>query len=454
MDNMLTDALRMFLLTLSIISSVFILIIVYFPYFAIALFPLSITFLVATSYYRSSAREVKRHEAVLRSHVFARFGEALTGVASIRAYGLEDRFKNVLHKAVDEMNGAYFITFANQRWLSIRLDVIGNLLVFTTAILVVTSRFSIDPSIAGVVLSYILMIILMLQWMIRQWAEVENAMNATERIHFYGSSLPEEAPLRTNAQVPSSWPEAGTVEFKGVGMRYREGLPLVLKDLTLTIPGGSRVGVVGRTGAGKSSITSALFRLVELAEGTIAIDGVDISTLGLALLRSKLSIIPQDPTLFRGTIRSNLDPFHTYKDEELHAALRSSSLDSTITLESTVDEEGFNFSLGQRQQIALARALVRNSRVVVADEATSSVDIETDRIIQRSMKEGFKGRTLVCIAHRLRTVVGYDMIVVMDAGQVVEVGAPGELWRRGGVWRGMCDRSGISEADFEFSREG
>lgn len=449
MDNQLTDAIRMYFFTLSITSSVFILIIVYFPYFAIALFPLTILFYFSASYYRASAREVKRHEAVLRSHVFSKFGESLTGVASIRAYGLEERFVKTIQTAIDEMNGAYFITFSNQRWLSLRLDVIGNLLVFTTAILVVTSRFHVHPSIAGVVLSYILMIVMMLQFMVRQLAEVENSMTATERITFYGSGLPKEAAPYTDVQLHPSWPATGVVEFKNVCMRYRPGLPLVLQNLNLTIPGGARVGVVGRTGAGKSSITQALFRLVELVEGSITIDGVDISTLGLATLRSKLSIIPQDPTLFRGTIRSNLDPFHAYTDEALMAALRSSYLDAAITLDSAVEEEGYNFSLGQRQQIALARALVRGSRVVIADEATSSVDVETDRVIQRSMKEGFEGRTLVCIAHRLRTVVKYDLVVVMEQGEVLEMGKPRELWRAGGTWRGMCDRSGIAEADFE-----
>ncbi|KAF8247575.1 hypothetical protein K440DRAFT_294896 [Wilcoxina mikolae CBS 423.85] len=430
MDNQLTDAIRMYFLTLAIISAVFILIIVYFPYFAVALFPLALLFLFAASYYRASAREVKRHESVLRSHVFAKFGESLSGVASIRAYGLETRFVETINKALDEMNGAYFITFANQRWLSTRLDIIGNLLVFTTSILVVTSRFRVHPSIAGVVLSYILQIVMMLQWMIRQLAEVENAMNATERIHYYGTELPEEAALRTNAQIPPSWPEHGAIEFRDVAMRYRDGLPLVLKNLTLSIPGGSRVGIVGRTGAGKSSITATLFRLVELTAGSILIDGVDISTLGLATLRSKLSIIPQDPTLFKGSIRSNLDPFQQHSDADLLSALAGSYIDPTITLDTPVEEEGYNFSLGQRQQIALARALVRGSRVVVADEATSSVDVETDRVIQRSMKEGFKGRTLVCIAHRLRTVVG-----------------------RKGTWWGMCERSGISERDFDAARD-
>ncbi|TGZ78962.1 P-loop containing nucleoside triphosphate hydrolase protein [Ascodesmis nigricans] len=453
MDNQLTDAIRMYFLTLTIITSVIILIIVYFHWFAIAIVPLAGVFIFAASYYRASAREVKRHEALLRSHVFARFGEALTGTASIRAYGLEDRFRATISKAINDMNGAYFITFANQRWLSLRLDIIGISLVFTTCILVVTSRFSVHPSIAGVVLSYILQIVMMLQWMIRQLAEVENSMNSTERIYFYGHGLPSEPPLKTNVQLRPTWPEQGTVVFTDASMCYRPGLPLVLKNLNLTIPGGSRVGIVGRTGAGKSSITSVLFRLVELSSGSISIDGVDISALGLHDLRNKLAIIPQDPTLFKGTIRSNLDPFNQYPEETLVSALEASYLDSAITLDSPVDEEGLNYSLGQRQQLALARALVRGARVVVADEATSSIDVETDGLIQKSMKEGFKGRTLLCVAHRLRTIVGYDKVVVMEAGEIVEYGRPKELWlNQEGVFRGMCDKGGISEADFEDER--
>ncbi|KAF8460897.1 ABC multidrug transporter [Kalaharituber pfeilii] len=460
MDNNLTDAIRMYFFTLVMVFSVFILIIVYFYYFVIALVPLTILFLFAASYYRSSAREVKRHESVLRSVVYAKFGEALTGIATIRAYGLQEHFMSELYQSIDRMDAAYFITFANQRWLSLRLDIIGNLLVFTTGILVVTSRFSVSPSIAGVVLSYILQIVMMIQWMIRQLAEVENAMNSTERIHYYGTSLPSEAALHTNAAVhlPPSWPSAGAIEFRDVEMRYRPGLPLVLQGVNLDIKGGERIGIVGRTGAGKSSVMSALFRLVELENGSIWIDGVDIKTLGLHDLRSKLAIIPQDPTLFRGTVRSNLDPFDQHTDEELWAALRRSYLvddhgpedsDGKITLSTPVLDAGENFSLGQRQLMALARALVRNSRIIVCDEATSSVDHETDRKIQRTMREGFKGRTVLCIAHRLGTVVGYDRVVVMEKGAVVEVGSPRELWERGGRWRGMCERGGIKEEDFE-----
>ncbi|TAQ85854.1 hypothetical protein B7494_g5813 [Chlorociboria aeruginascens] len=464
MDNNLTDAMRMYFLTLAMILSVFGLIIAYFHYFAIALGPLFVLFIFSAGYYRASAREMKRHESVLRSTVFAKFSEGLSGTSSIRAYGLKDRFIANLKDAIDEMNSAYFLTFANQRWLSTRLDVIGNLLVFVTGILVVTSRFNVSPSIAGLVLSYILSIVQMIQFTVRQLAEVENGMNATERLHYYGTALEEEAPLHT-IEVRKTWPESGEIIFNNVQMRYRENLPLVLSGLTMHVEGGERIGVVGRTGAGKSSIVSTLFRLVELSGGNITIDGLDISTIGLHDLRSRLAIIPQDPTLFKGTIRSNLDPFNEHTDLELWSALRQSDLVSAeaslddkspgrIHLDGIVEDEGLNFSLGQRQLMALARALVRGSQIIVCDEATSSVDMETDDKIQRTMASGFKGKTLLCIAHRLKTIINYDRICVMDAGVIAELDTPFALYEKGGIFRGMCDRSGIRKEDFsKFDKE-
>jgi ABC-type multidrug transport system fused ATPase/permease subunit len=237
------------------------------------------------------------------------------------------------------------------------------------------------------------------------------------------------------------------------------------------VQGGERIGIVGRTGAGKSSIMSALFRLTELSGGQITIDDIDIATVGLHDLRSRLAIIPQDPTLFKGTIRSNLDPFHQHTDLELWSALRKAHLvgaeaDASerpatadaagegvgrIQLDSIVEEEGLNFSLGQRQLMALARALVRDSRIIVCDEATSSVDFETDRKIQETMATGFKGKTLLCIAHRLTTIINYDRICVMDAGKIAELDEPIKLYDQGGIFRGMCDKSGIARDEFERS---
>jgi ABC-type multidrug transport system fused ATPase/permease subunit len=465
MDNNLTDALRMYLFTVVMITSICGLIIAFFHYFAVALVPLYLLFILSAGYYRASAREVKRYESVQRSHVFAKFSEGLSGVASIRAYGLRDHFIQELRKSIDEMNAAYYLTFANQRWLSIRLDTIGNALVFTVGILVVTSRFSVNPSIGGLVLSYILAIVQMLQFSVRQLAEVENGMNAVERLHHYGTKLEEEAPEHT-IDVRPSWPEKGEIVFDNVEMRYREKLPLVLSGFSMHVKGGERIGVVGRTGAGKSSIMSTLFRLVEISGGSITIDGINISTIGLHDLRSRLAIIPQDPTLFRGTVRSNLDPFEEHTDLELWSALRQADLvspdadpadrkadASRIHLDSVVEEDGLNFSLGQRQLMALARALVRNCQIIVCDEATSSVDMETDDKIQNTIATGFRGKTLLCIAHRLRTIIGYDRICVMDSGRIAELDTPLELWRKGGIFRSMCDRSGIRVEDIKGARD-
>lgn len=360
------------------------------------------------------------------------------------------------------MDGAYFLTFANQRWLSVRLDAIGNILVFVVGILVVTSRFSINPSTGGLVLSYILSIVQMIQFTVRQLAEVENNMNSAERIHYYGTQLEEEAPLHLG-DVPASWPDKGEINFENVQMRYRDGLPLVLKGLSMKVRGGERIGIVGRTGAGKSTIMSTLFRLVELSGGKISIDGINIATIGLGDLRSRLAIIPQDPTLFKGTIRSNLDPFNQHTDLDLWNALRQADLvgsDQAITddsgrihLDTPVEDEGLNFSLGQRQLLALARALVRGSQIIVCDEATSSVDFETDQKIQKTIVKGFRGKTLLCIAHRLKTIIGYDRILVMDQGNVAELDTPINLYDRGGIFRSMCERSGIRREDFFESVE-
>lgn len=450
MDNNLNESMRMYLLMLGQIIATIGLILAYYYYFVAAMVPLMIAFVFAAYYYRASAREIKRHEAILRSHVFAKFSEAVYGTSTIRAYGVQDHFLKTIRQTIDEFDGAYFLTFSNQRWLSLRLDAIGLIMIFVLGMLVVTSRFTVNPSTGGLVLSYMISIMGMFQFAVRQMAEVENDMNNTERIHHYGTGLEEEAPLHVG-QVPAEWPQQGRIILDHVQLRYRAGLPLVLKDISIDIQGGERLGVVGRTGAGKSSIMQALFRLVELSGGSITIDGLNISKLGLHDLRSRLAIIPQDPTLFKGTIRSNLDPFNEHTDAELWSALRKADLASEsgeggIDLETVVEEEGLNFSLGQRQLMALARALVRDAKIIICDEATSSVDFATDQKVQKTM-EAFRGKTLLCIAHRLKTIIGYDRICVMDQGYVAELGTPVELFDQGGIFTSMCEKSGIMRED-------
>lgn len=465
MDNNLTDSFRMFLSTLSSIIGVCILIIVVFHYFAIALVPLCFGFVLASAYYRTSAREIKRLDSIQRSVVFAHFGETLTGIAVIRAYNLQRMFRAVNERTINRMNEAYFMTIIDQRWLGLRLDVVGSLLILVVGILVVTSRFQTSPSITGLVLSYCLQIVGMLSWMVRQMAEVENNMNSCERIYHYGHGIDQEAPLHiASTTPPASWPDKGEILMEDVDLRYRPELPLVLNKFNLHVKGGTRIGIVGRTGAGKSSIMAALYRMSELSSGRVLIDGVDVSTLGLHDLRFKLSIIPQDPILFQGTIRSNLDPFQQRTDAELWDALRRSWLvdpseipdpqtgvskrKPRFHLDTAVDDEGLNFSLGERQCLSLSRALVRQSKILILDEATSSVDFETDAKIQKTIATEFTQCTLLCIAHRLRTIINYDRVCVLEAGRVIEYDTPLNLFEKRSVFQGMCLRSKIGRNDF------
>ena len=456
MDNNMTESMRMAGTTMTMLLAIVALTISYYYYFALALILILGIYTFSSVYYRASARELKRHEAVLRSAVFTRFSEALSGSSTLKAYGVVGEFSHQLRDAIDNMDSAYYLTFANQRWLGVRLDVIGVIFIFITGMLVVTNKFSVSPSISGLILSYLVSITQLLQFSVRQTADVENNMNATERVYYYAHEIPQEADAETQAHIlPEDWPTKGEIVFQGLQLRYRPGLPLVLHDLTLHVQPGEKLGIVGRTGAGKSSIMAALFRIVELAGGYITIDGVDISTIGLRDLRSCMSFIPQDATLIRGTVRSNLDPFNRYLDAELWEALLKTGVvqheqevsEKRITLETHVESEGANFSLGQRQLIALARALVRNAQIVVADEATSSIDFESDAQIQRTILQGFRGKTLLCIAHRLKTIIAYDRICVVNDGRVAELDTPLALYDTGGRFKQMCDQSHISRAD-------
>lgn len=255
--------------------------------------------LFCASFFRATAREVKRHEAVLRSSVFSCFTEALVGTPAIRAYGVQQIYRDKLNAAIDNMNSAYFLTFSAQTWLSVRLDICGTMLALIASLLAILTKAT-TPSTSALVITYTFQIIGMIQFMIKQLADVENAMTSTERVLHYGNNIPSELSRHEDPITPPpSWPETGSIKFSDVEMRYRDGLPLVLKGLDLEIKGGERIGFVGRTGAGKSSIMSCIFRLVELSGGKIEIDGLDISRVGLTDLRTKLAIIPQGESTMR-----------------------------------------------------------------------------------------------------------------------------------------------------------
>ncbi|KAI9000570.1 P-loop containing nucleoside triphosphate hydrolase protein [Trametes punicea] len=479
-DNMLGDAMRMFVATLANILGAIILIAIVLPWFLIAVATVSVAYVWAAVFYRASARELKRLDALLRSSLYSHFSESLSGLATIRAYGETDRFLAENRKRVDIENRAYWLTVTNQRWLGIRLDLMGILLTFVVAMLTVGTRFSISPSQTGVVLSYIISVQQAFGWLVRQSAEVENDFNSVERIVHYVKELEQEPAHLIPERKPSPpWPSEGQIELKDVVLKYRPELPAVLKGLSMSVRPGEKIGIVGRTGAGKSSIMTALYRLVELSSGSIVIDGVDISTIGLKDLRDGLAIIPQDPLLFSGTLRSNLDPFGYHDDARLWDALKRAylvedrkehSIDQVpgdeegkegtrspvnrFTLDSPIEDEGSNLSIGQRSLVSLARALVKGSKILILDEATASVDYETDRKIQDTIASEFADRTILCIAHRLRTIIGYDRICVLDAGQIAEFDTPANLYERpGGIFRSMCDRSSITLSDIKAAEK-
>lgn len=477
-DNVLGDSARMLTMTASNIAGAIILIAILLPWFLIPVFVIFIFYGYFATFYRASARELKRLDAILRSSLYAHFSESLSGLSTIRAYGEGERFRLENERRLDVENRAYWLTVANQRWLGIRLDFMGIALAFCVSILVVATRFSISPAQTGLALSYILSVQQAFGWLVRQSAELENNMNSVERIVHYGTEIEEEAPHELpEKKQKAHWPHQGEIHFQNVVLKYRPELPPVLRDMSMSIQAGEKIGIVGRTGAGKSSVMTALYRLVELHSGVITIDGVDISQIGLTDLRSKLAIIPQDPVLFSGTLRSNLDPFALHDDARLWDALKRSYLvdqngpsshheedlpsgaqtpssvhGPRLTLDSVVEDEGGNLSIGQRSLVSLARALVLDTKILILDEATASVDFQTDHYIQQTIASEFKNRTILCIAHRLRTIIGYDRICVLDAGQIAELDTPLRLFNSpGSIFRAMCDRSGIVQDDIQMA---
>ncbi|KAK5808060.1 P-loop containing nucleoside triphosphate hydrolase protein [Linnemannia elongata] len=452
-DNLLSEAYRMFTGTAAIVLSTFILISVIFPYFLIPLVPMLFFYYYAAVYYRSSSREIKRIDSILRSSLYAHFSETLSGLATIRAYREQERFIGRNAYFIDLENRPYFMSYSIQRWLGVRIETIANTLVFCTSLLGVCGRYDIDPATIGLVLSYSMSVTGTFNWCVRQFAEVENNMNAVERLYHYSEELTVEADAVIPDNRPSdNWPSAGAITIRNLEMRYRPELPSVLHNLSLDIQGGEKIGVVGRTGAGKSSIMMALFRLVEPSKGTMEIDGVDICKIGLFDLRTRLAIIPQDPVLFSGTIRSNLDPFEKRTDQELWEVLERSDLKTYVTsceggLDSQVTEFGENLSVGQRQLLCLARAMLTRARVIIMDEATASVDVATDVMLQKAIRVDFAQSTVLTIAHRLNTVIDYSRVLVLDHGEIKEFDTPANLLSRpDSVFSSMVDETGPANA--------
>ncbi|XP_046591582.1 multidrug resistance-associated protein 1 isoform X10 [Neodiprion lecontei] len=402
------------------------------PLFAVVILPIGVVYYFVQRFYVATSRQLKRLESVSRSPIYSHFGESVTGAPTIRAYGLQDRFIAESESRVDFNQVCYYPSVIANRWLAIRLEMVGNLIIFFAALFSVLPKEDLTAGGVGFSLSYALQITQTLNWLVRMTSDVETNIVAVERIKEYGET-PQEAPWEIpNCSPPADWPNEGRVEFRDYKVRYREGLDLVLKGLTFTVNGGEKVGIVGRTGAGKSSLTLSLFRIIEAAGGKIFIDGLDISQMGLHALRSRLTIIPQDPVLFSGTLRLNLDPFEQHTDDQVWKALEHAHLKEFVKglpsgLLHEVTEGGDNLSVGQRQLICLARALLRKTRVLILDEATAAVDLETDDLIQRTIREEFKNCTVLTIAHRLNTILDSDRVIVLDKGYITEFDDPETL---------------------------
>lgn len=453
LDNILPEYLRLSLLIIAGMIGAVAIISVNFPYFLAAMVGVSVFYALYAAYYRRTSRELKRIDSMLRSAHYAHFSESMGGMSTVRAYGEDARFVAENARRLDIQNRAFLMTYANMMWLESRLGWLGAALVFIVAMLCVfAGGRTINAAQIGMCLTFMGTISGSLQSLVHVSIELEQSMNAVERIKHY-CELPQEAAYEGAA--PAAWPTGGGIKFDKAVMAYRPGLPAVLKGVSLSVQPGERVGIVGRTGAGKTSITVALFRLAELLSGAITIDGIDIATLGLKTLREAISIIPQDPVLFSGTLRSNLDPFEEHNDSDLHDALERAGLAGRFALDAKIDTGGSNLSIGERSLISLARAFVRRAPITVLDEATAAVDLQTDLAIQHAIRAECRRthQTLLGIAHRLRTVIGWDKILVMDAGQVAEFASPLDLWDAGGIFRSMCEQSDITRAEIVRAQE-
>ncbi|XP_050541854.1 multidrug resistance-associated protein 1 isoform X1 [Daktulosphaira vitifoliae] len=450
-DNLLPFILRSTSMTMfSVIGTLFV-ISYSTPIFTSVIIPIGFVYYFIQRFYVATSRQLKRLESVSRSPIYSHFSETVTGAASIRAYGVESKFILQSEQKVDFNQTCYYPSTVSNRWLAVRLESIGNLLIFFASLFAVMGKDTISPGIVGLSISYALQITQTLNWLVRMSSEVETNIVAVERIKEYGET-PQEAPwVIPSNPVPKNWPSRGELQIKNLKVRYREGLDLALKGLDIFVEGGTKVGIVGRTGAGKSSLTLSLFRIVEAAEGSIIVDGVDISDIGLHTLRGRLTIIPQDPVLFSGTLRMNLDPTNKSTDNQLWTALELAHLKAHIKnlpggLDHEVSEGGENLSVGQRQLVCLARALLRKTKLLILDEATAAIDLETDDLIQTTIRTEFKDCTVLTIAHRLNTIMDSDKVIVLDNGQMIEYDSPNNLLQdKSSVFYLMAKDAGLSQ---------
>ncbi|CAK6438290.1 unnamed protein product [Pipistrellus nathusii] len=448
-DEALAPTILMLLSSFYTSISTLVVIVASTPLFAVVTLPLAAFYILVQRFYVATSRQLKRLESVSRSPVYSHFSETVTGSSVIRAYGRSQAFEAISDAKVDTNQRSCYPSISSNRWLGVRVEFMGNLVVFFAALFAVIGRSSLSPGMVGLSVSYALQVTFSLNWMIRMLSDLETNIVAVERVKEYSKTETEAPWVVEGSRPPAGWPTKGEVEFRNYSVRYRPGLDLVLKDLSLRVRGGEKVGIVGRTGAGKSSMTLSLFRLLEAAGGEIRIDGLNVADIGLHDLRSQLTIIPQDPILFSGTLRMNLDPFSNSSEEDIWRALELSHLKSFVSsqpagLNFQCSEGGENLSVGQRQLVCLARALLRKSRILVLDEATAAIDLETDDLIQATIRTQFESCTVLTIAHRLNTIMDYTRVLVLDKGTVAEFDSPTNLIAARGIFYGMARDAGLA----------
>ncbi|KAJ8251179.1 hypothetical protein GJAV_G00218160 [Gymnothorax javanicus] len=448
-DCMIPDGLKMMLNHLFKLLEVCIIVLMATPFATAVILPLAVFYTFVQNFYVTTSCQLRRLESVSRSPIYTHFNETVQGACVIRAYGEQHRFIHEADRRVDINQTAYFPRFVATRWLAVNLELLGNILVLAASVLSVMGKASLSPGLVGLAVSHSLQVTAILSWIVRSWTDVENNIVSVERVKEYADTPKEAEWTIEGINLPESWPHTGTIEFHDYGLQYRKGLDWALKGISLHIQEREKVGIVGRTGAGKSSLALGIFRILEAAKGEIYIDGVNIAKIGLHDLRSRITIIPQDPVLFSGSLRMNLDPFDSYSDQEVWKALELAHLKSFVSglpdkLNHECAEGGENLSLGQRQLVCLARALLRKTKVLVLDEATAAVDLETDNLIQSTIRSQFEDCTVLTIAHRLNTIMDYTRVIVMERGHIVESDSPSQLIAQRGRFYHMCRDAGLA----------
>ncbi|KAL3283454.1 hypothetical protein HHI36_006598 [Cryptolaemus montrouzieri] len=436
---------------LSMVGSL-ILVVIINPYFLILVVFIGVFCLVARTIFLKSSKNIKRLEGIMRGPVFTHLGASINGLTTIRAFGAQDILSDEFDKHQDYHTSAWFMYITASSAFGFAIDLANSIFVavVTFSFLLYGSDFGMEAGQVGLAITQAMALSGIVQWGMRQSAEISNQMLSVERVLEY--DLLESEPQPEKPIIPSAdWPPKGKIVFSRMGLRYSPDTPLVISDLNIVVKPKEKVGIVGRTGAGKSSLISALFRLAPV-EGQIVIDDLDTKNLILQTLRSKISIIPQDPVLFSGTLRYNLDPFEEYDDNVLYKAISDVELKDPANvinrLENRVMEGGSNYSVGQRQLICLARAIIRNNKILMLDEATANVDPQTDALIQKTIRRKFADCTVLTVAHRLNTIMDSDKVLVMDAGKVIEYDHPYTLLQNpDGVFSRMVAEAGRSLSD-------